>query len=137
MVTTSQLPPSRVAILQATGWLSDKGAVQTPLFDRRWRMILDCQGAQSAPFCRGLLVDHRRQLSSKIFRHQLTEPLVMAAKPPELIHKASVMTKDSAPLWAAARVQDTRCVVTTGWPLLRLQRLSTKRARRALVRTCL
>ncbi|MCX4240968.1 transposase, partial [Paraliomyxa miuraensis] len=46
------VPPALLAmvtILQAAGGVSDAAAVEAAVFDRRWQMVLDCDGAETAP----------------------------------------------------------------------------------------
>ena len=54
------VPPALLAmvtILQAADGVSDEGAVNEAAFDLRWQMVLDCMGAETAPFSQGSLVE--------------------------------------------------------------------------------
>ncbi len=56
---TPPLPPALLAmvtLLQAYGQVSDAGAVENAVYDRRWQMVLGCLGAEKAPFSQGSLV---------------------------------------------------------------------------------
>lgn len=105
------VPPALLAmvtILQAADGVSDEGAVNEAAFDLRWQMVLDCMGAESAPFSQGVLVEFRKRL----IEHGLHQRLV--AKSVELAkrtggfgYKNLRVALDSAPLWGAGRVEDT------------------------------
>lgn len=96
-----------VTVLQAVGGVSDEGAVNAAIFDRRWQMVLDCDG-DSAPFSQGALVSFRRRL----IEHGLQEKLLLqsvelAKKTGGFGFKQLRVALDSAPLWGAGRVEDT------------------------------
>jgi hypothetical protein len=97
-----------VTILQAADGVSDEGAVSEAAFDLRWQMVLDCMGAEAAPFSQGVLVEFRKRLMA----HGLHERLVarsveLAKKTGGFGYKNLRVALDSAPLWGAGRVEDT------------------------------
>ncbi len=105
------VPPALLAmvtILQAADGVSDEGAVNEAIFDRRWQMVLDCMGADSAPFSQGVLVEFR----ARLIEHGLHERLVsksveLAKQTGGFGYKNLRVALDSAPLWGAGRVEDT------------------------------
>lgn len=97
-----------VTILQAVEGVSDEGAVNQAIDHLRWQMVLDCIGAESAPFSQGVLVEFRKRL----IRHGMHERLVaqsveLAKKTGDFGYKNLRVALDSAPLWGAGRVEDT------------------------------
>ena len=97
-----------VTILQAADGTSDEGAVNEAIFDLRWQMVLDCIGAESAPFSQGVLVDFRRRLIANGLQERLVAQSVKVAKNTGGFgYKNLRVALDSAPLWGAGRVEDT------------------------------
>lgn len=105
------LPPALLAtvtILQALVGESDAGAVEAAVADRRWQMVLDCMGAEDAPFSQGALVDFRRRMVAHRLQHRLVEQSVALARKTGDFGVAQMrVALDSAPLWGAGRVEDT------------------------------
>jgi len=105
------VPPALLAmvtILQAADGTSDEGAVNEAIFDLRWQMVLDCMGAESAPFSQGVLVDFRRRLVENGLQERLVSQSVeVAKKTGGFGYKNLRVALDSAPLWGAGRVEDT------------------------------
>jgi len=105
------LPPGLLAIvtiLQALVGESDAGAVEAAIADRRWQMVLDCLGAEEAPFSQGSLVDFRARMVKNGLHHKLVEQSVALAKRTGDFGVAQIrVALDSAPLWGAGRVEDT------------------------------
>ena len=105
------LPPAMLAmvtVLQAADGVSDEGAVNEAIFDRRWQMVLGCLGADEAPFSQGALVDFRRRLLEQELHLQLIERSVAVAKRTGGFgFKQLRVALDSAPLWGSGRVEDT------------------------------
>lgn len=105
------IPPALLAmvtILQAADGISDAGAVNEALFDRRWQMVLGCSGTKKAPFSQGVLVDFRRRLQAQDKHIRLIERSVELAKlTGGFGYKQLRVALDSAPLWGAGRVEDT------------------------------
>lgn len=96
-----------VTLLQAADGTSDEGAVNEAIFDRRWQMVLDCEG-DSAPFSQGSLVSFRRRLIGAGLHERLVEQSVALAKRTGGFgFKQLRVALDSAPLWGAGRVEDT------------------------------
>ena len=46
-----------VTLLHAVEGMSDAAAVEAAVFDRRWRLVLDCAGAEAPPFSQGSWLD--------------------------------------------------------------------------------
>ena len=105
------VPPALLAmvtILQAADGVSDEGAVNEATFDARWQMVLDCMGAETAPFSQGALVEFRKRLIEHGLHHRLVEKSVELAKQTGGFgYKNLRVALDSAPLWGAGRVEDT------------------------------
>jgi hypothetical protein len=105
------VPPALLAtatILQAVTGTSDAGAVDEATFDRRWQMVLDCDGADKAPFSQGALVDFRSRVLAHGLHHRFVEKSVELAKSTGGFgYKQLRVALDSAPLWGAGRVEDT------------------------------
>ena len=105
------VPPALLAtvtLLQAVDGVSDAGAVEEAVFDRRWQMVLDCMGSETPPFSQGVLVDFRRRLLEHDMHTRLVEQSVAVAKKTgDFGYKQLRVALDSAPLWGAGRVEDT------------------------------
>lgn len=105
------VPPALLAtvtILQAVTGTSDAGAVDEATFDRRWQMVLDCEGAETSPFSQGALVDFRNRVLAHGLHHRFVEKSVELAKSTGGFgYKQLRVALDSAPLWGAGRVEDT------------------------------
>lgn len=105
------VPPALLAmvtILQAAGGVSDAAAVEAAVFDRRWQMVLDCDGAETAPFSQGVLVEFRRRMLEHGKHLRLVEQSVaVARRTGGFGFKQLRVALDSAPLWGAGRVEDT------------------------------
>jgi len=96
-----------VTVLQAVGGVSDEGAVNEAIFDRRWQMVLDCDG-EGAPFSQGSLVAFRRRLIEQGLQEKLIlQSVELAKKTGGFGFKQLRVALDSAPLWGAGRVEDT------------------------------
>lgn len=97
-----------VTLLQAYDQASDAVAVQNAVLDLRWQLVLDCLGAEEAPFSQGALVDFRRRLIKGDLDRLLIERTVALAKETGLFGDGALrVALDSAPLWGAGRVEDT------------------------------
>lgn len=105
------LPPAMLAmvtILQAADGVSDEGAVNEAIFDRRWQMVLGILGADDAPFSQGALVEFRRRLIAAGLHLRLVDRSVeLAKRTGGFGFKQLRVALDSAPLWGAGRVEDT------------------------------
>lgn len=105
------LPPALLAtvtLLQALTGESDAGAVEAAACDRRWQMVLDCVGAEDAPFSQGALVDFRKRLLEHGMYLRLVERSVAVARQTGGFgYKQLRVALDSAPMWGAGRVEDT------------------------------
>lgn len=108
---TPPLPPALLAmvtLLQAYGQVSDAGAVENAIYDRRWQMVLGCLGAEKARFSQGSLVDFRQHLVSHGLDRRLVERTIELAVATKDFGAVQLrLALDSAPLWGAGRVEDT------------------------------
>ncbi len=78
------------------------------VFDRRWRMVLDCHDVAKAAFSPGVLVEFRRPLVEQGLGNRLIERTVeLAQKLGGFGYRSLRIALDSAPLSGAGRVADT------------------------------
>jgi hypothetical protein len=97
-----------VTLLQAYMRRSDVGAVQDSSLDRRWQLVLGCLDEDEPAFAQGTLFDFRRRLIEHGLDKRLLEQTVqIARRTGGFGDKALRAALDSAPLWGAARVEDT------------------------------
>lgn len=105
------LPPAMLAcatLLQAYDHASDAQAVEDSVFDKRWQMVLGTLGQEDPAFSQGTLVEFRRRLIAHDLDQRLLERTVeMAVGSGEMGGRQLRVALDSAPLWGAARVEDT------------------------------
>lgn len=111
---TPPLPPARLAtvvLLQAYSDVSDEDAVLLAETDARWQMVLDCLGAEKAPFKKTTLVDFRARLTRAGAHHALLRRTVDLAKQTRAFGfkqaAALRIAVDSVPREGAGRVEDT------------------------------
>jgi hypothetical protein len=111
---TPPKPPAMLAtvvLLQAYTRASDDDAVQLAETDVRWQMVLDCLGAEDAPFKRTTLVDYRARLVRAGFYAALVRRTAdLARRSGDFDPKAVAALRvavDSLPLEGAGRVEDT------------------------------
>lgn len=97
-----------VTLLQAYTGASDAEAVQSALFDKRWQMVLDCHDCVKAPFSQGGLAEFRfRLISHDMDRELIRRTVELAKRTGDFGFKKLRVALDSAPIWGAARVEDT------------------------------
>lgn len=108
---TPPVPPALLAmvtLLQAYEGRSDAMAVEEAFFDGRWRMVLDCLDDNKPPFAQGTLPEFRRRLiAHDLDRVLLDKTVDIARSSGEFGPRNLKVALDSAPLWGAARVEDT------------------------------
>lgn len=108
---TSPLPPALLAmvtLLQAYDKAGDAEAVVTAQMDMRWQLVLDCLGAEQAPFSQGVLSQFRTRMMAHDLDKKLLERTVEIAKRTNKFgwqHLKAAL--DSSPLLGAGRVLDT------------------------------
>lgn len=111
---TPPTPPAflaTVVLLQAYTRCSDFDAVSNAQHDTRWRMVLDCQDADEAPFGEATLADFRARLvrtgkTGELLRR--TVDLARETKGFGFKQAAGLrIAVDSAPLDGAGKVEDT------------------------------
>lgn len=104
-------PPALLAmvtLLQAYEQKGDAAAVETAIFDARWRMVLGVRDDGEPAFSQGVLVDFRRRLiEHDMDRRLLRRTVELAKETGEFGYKQLRVALDSAPLWGAGRVEDT------------------------------
>lgn len=97
-----------VTLLQAALGFSDEDAVEYAQFELRWQMLLDCLGAERAPFAQGTLFAFRQRLIAHEMDRRLLERTVeLAHKTQGFSSKALRAAFDASPLFGAGRVEDT------------------------------
>jgi hypothetical protein len=100
-----------VVLLQAHTQASDDDAVQLAESDLRWQMVLDCLGAEDAPFKKTTLVDFRARLVRAGFYVALVQRTAdLARRSGDFDPKALASLRvavDSLPLEGAGRIEDT------------------------------
>ncbi len=108
------LPPALLAsvvLLQAYANVSDEDAVQLAVVDARWQLVLDCLGAEEAPFKKTTLVDFRSRLVRAEMHLALLRRTVDLARETHDFgsRQAAAMrvAVDSVPRAGAGRVEDT------------------------------
>lgn len=108
---TLPVPPALLAmvtLLQAYEGRSDAMAVEEAFFDGRWRMVLDCLDESKPPFAQGTLPEFRRRLIEHDLDRVLLDKTVEIARASGGFGPRNLrVALDSAPLWGAARVEDT------------------------------
>ena len=108
---TPPRPPALLAmatLLQAYEGASDAVAVQNAVLDRRWQLVLNSLGQDTAPFSQGALVDFRHRLIAHDMDRRLLERTVtLARETGGFSDKALRVALDSAPLAGAGMVEDT------------------------------
>jgi hypothetical protein len=110
---TPPRPPALLAavvLLQAYAQASDEDAVQLAETDLRWQLVLDCLGAERAPFGKTTLVDVRARLVAAGFHTRLLRRTVTLAAETKAFgpRQAAALrvAVDSAPLEGAGKVED-------------------------------
>src|SRR5262249_16980953 len=95
-------------LLQAYCHVSDRDAVELPVMDQRWQMVLDGLGAEQPPCSQGTLFNWRMRLSAHTVDKTLLErPVAWAEKTGGFGARPLRAVLDSTPLWGAGRVEDT------------------------------
>jgi hypothetical protein len=101
-----------VVLLQGYLGVSDADAVDLSVLDSRWQMVLDCLGAEEAPFSQGGLQQFRERLiRTNMDRRLLERTIEVAKKTKEFdwkkLPKDLRVAIDSRPFEGAGRVEDT------------------------------
>jgi Transposase domain (DUF772) len=77
------VPPAQLALatlVQAYTGVSDDEVIEATVMDRRWQLVLDCLGADHAPFSKGTLVGFRKRLIEADLDRRLVERTVALAE---------------------------------------------------------
>ena len=109
------IPPAfmcMVLLLQGYLRVSDAEAVVLSVTDARWQLVLDCMGAEEAPFSQGGLQRFRGRLIEAGLDRRLLERTIELAKTTKefdwkKLPKDLRIAVDSRPLAGAGRVEDT------------------------------
>ena len=101
-----------VLLLQAYTQVSDAEAVNLPILDQRWQMVLDCHGATEPLYSQGTIVDFRNRMVKADFDVRLLErtrevAFETKAFDAKKLPKNLRVAMDSSPLEGAGRVEDT------------------------------
>jgi hypothetical protein len=108
---TSPALLATVVLLQAYAKASDDDAVQLAETDARWQLVLDCLGAEDAPFGKATLVDFRARFVAAGLHDELLRRTVELAKETRNFgYKQAAglrIAVDSSPLEGAGKVEDT------------------------------
>ena len=119
------LPPALLAtvlLLQAYADVSDEDAVQLAETDARWQLVLDCLGADDAPFKKTTLVDFRTRLvRAEMHAALLRRTVELARETRDFGFKQAAALRvavDSVPRAGAGRVEDTLNLVGRALRLL-------------------
>lgn len=103
-----------VLLLQGYVGASDAEAVEMAVMDRRWQMVLDCLGADDAPFSQGALQAFRDRMVAHDMDRVLLERTATLVREGvatkgegQALSKAVRVAIDSRPLAGAGRVEDT------------------------------
>ncbi len=111
------IPPGQLALatlLQAHTGLSDEAVIDTIVADRRWQLVLDCWGADRAPFAQGTLVAFRQRLVAANLDRRLIERTIELAEGAGGFNRRRLrLALDSSPIWGAGRVEDTYNLIGT------------------------
>src|SRR5712691_6600693 len=95
-------------LLQAYCHVSDRDAVEFPVMDKRWKMVLDGLGTEPPPFSRGTLFHFRLRLIAHTRDKTLLERTVTLAEQTGGFGARHLRAAlDSPPLFGAGRVEDT------------------------------
>ena len=95
-------------LLQASCHVSDRDAVELPVMDKRWHMVLDCLDAEPPPCSQGPLCNCRLRLIQHHLDKTLLERTVALAEPTGgLGARQWRAVLDSTPLCGAGRVEET------------------------------
>jgi len=103
-----------VLLLQGYVGGSDAEAVEFAVMDRRWQMVLDCNGADEPPFSQGAVQAFRERMIAHGMDRVLLERTAVLVREKaltkgegQLLSKAVRVAIDSRPLAGAGRVEDT------------------------------
>lgn len=103
-----------VLLLQGYVGGSDAEAVEFAVMDRRWQMVLDCNGADEPPFSQGAVQAFRERMIEHGMDRVLLERTAVLVREGALtkgegqsLSKAVRVAIDSRPLAGAGRVEDT------------------------------
>lgn len=108
---TTPLPAALLAmvtLLQAYDQVGDADAVVTAQMDKRWQLVLDCLGADEAPFSQGVLSQFRaRMIEHELDKRLLARTVELAKRTGSFGWQHLKAALDSSPLGGAGRVLDT------------------------------
>src|SRR6266853_4433210 len=95
-------------LLQAYCHVGDRDAVELTVMDKRWQLVLDCLGAEQAPFSQGILFNFRmRLLAHNVDKTLLERTVALAEHTGGCGARQLRAALDSTPLFGAGRVEDT------------------------------
>jgi Transposase DDE domain/Transposase domain (DUF772) len=95
-------------LLQAYGHVGDRDAVELPVMDKRWQMVLDGLGAEPPPFSQSTLFNFRmRLIAHNLDKTLLERTVALAERTGGFGARQRRAALDSTPLCGAGRVEDT------------------------------
>src|SRR2546425_8345546 len=95
-------------LVQASGHVGDRDAVELTVMDKRWQMVLDGLGAEQPPFSQGTLCNFRiRLMAHNVDKTLLDRTVALAEKTGGFGARPLRAALDSTPLCGAGRVEDT------------------------------
>jgi hypothetical protein len=95
-------------LLQAYYHVGDRDAVELTVMDKRWQLVLDCLGAELAPFSQGTLCHFRMRLMAHNLDNILLELTIALAEQTGGCGARQLRAAlDSTPLFGAGRVGNT------------------------------
>src|SRR3989442_438165 len=103
-------------LLQASGHVGDRDAVELTVMDKRWQLVLDCLGAEHPPFSQGTLFNFRmRLIAHNLDKTLLDRTVALAEQTGGFGARPLRAALDSTPLFGAGRVEDTLHLLGHAW----------------------
>ena len=105
------VPPSQLAmaaLLQAAFNVPDHDVPEMVVMERRWQMVLDCDGVEESPFSQATVFRFRQRMIEHGLDKVLFDKTVALAKKTGAFGAAKLRAAfDACPLYGAGRVEDT------------------------------
>lgn len=105
------VPPAQLAmamVMQAAFDVPDHEVVTLTVDSKRWQMVLDCLGAEDAPFSQGTFFNFRERMIAHDLDKKLFERTIALAKETGAFSATTLRAAiDSSPIYGSGRVEDT------------------------------